>query len=172
MKNIKLTLITATTILFASAFTVIQSVNWKIKEDYSVKFTGKKVDGIFKGLKADINFNESDLGKSKISASIDATTANTGSGMMNKHAKSEDGLNAAKFPIINFESTSIAKTASGFEAVGKLTLKGITKDIKFPFTFTNQTFNGKFTVAPKDYDVTRGGTPDEITIELNIPVTK
>ena len=172
MKSIKLTLVVATTVLFASAFTVIQSVNWKVKENYSVKFTGKKVDGIFKGLKADIQFNENDLGKSKISAKIDATTANTGSGMMNKHAKSEDGINAAKFPTINFESNSIKKTASGFEATGKLTLKGVTKDIKLPFTFLNETFTGKFTVAPKEYGVTRGGTPDEITIELNIPVTK
>ena len=172
MKNIKLTLVAATTILFASAFTVIQSVNWKVKEDYSVKFTGKKVDGIFKGLKADINFNENELGKSKITASIDASTTNTGSGMMNKHAKSEDGLNAEKFPSITFESSSITKTTTGFEAIGKLTLKGITKEIKLPFTFSNETFNGKFAVVPKEYGVTRGGTPDEITIELNIPVTK
>ena len=70
MKNIKLTLIAATTILFASAFTVIQSINWKIKEDYSVKFTGKKVNGIFKGLKADINFNENDLNEIEMGCSI------------------------------------------------------------------------------------------------------
>ncbi|MBA2613692.1 MAG: YceI family protein [Bacteroidetes bacterium] len=171
MKNIKLTLALAT-ILFASAFTFIQSVNWKVKEGYTVKFTGKKVDGIFKGLKAEINFNEKDPGKSKILASIDATTANTGSGIMNKHAKSEDGLNTEKFPTINFESSEITKMANGFLATGKLTLRGVTKEIKFPFTFANDTFNGKFAIAPKEYGVTRNGTPDEITIELNIPVTK
>jgi polyisoprenoid-binding protein YceI len=172
MKNIQVTLIAATLLLFASAFTLVQSVSYKVKEGYSVKFSGNKINGVFKGLKADINFNPSDLAKSKITASIDATTANTGSGMMNKHAKSESGLNAEKFPTISFESTSISKTATGYDAIGKLTLKGVTKEITLPFTFTNDTFAGKFSIAPKDYGVTRGGTPDVVTVELNVPVTK
>ncbi len=39
-------------VFITSAFTVVNSVNWKVKEDsYSIKFTGKRIEGIFKGSK-------------------------------------------------------------------------------------------------------------------------
>ena len=171
MKNIKL-LLGATTILVASAFTVIESVNWKIKEDYSVKFDGGKVHGTMKGLTATISFDEASPEKSKITASIDAKTVNTGNGMMNKHAESEDALNTDKYPVITFTSKSVAKKGDAYEATGDLTMKGVTKEVKLPFTFSKDVFNGKFKIAPKEFNITRGGTPDALEIELNIPVTK
>lgn len=171
MRNIKL-LIGAATILLASAFTVIESVNWKIKEDYSVKFSGGKVNGTMKGLTATIIFDEANPEKSKITASIDAKTVNTGNGVMNKHAESPEALDTGKFPVITFASTTISKKDGGYEMVGNLTMKGITKEVKFPFTFSNEVFSGKFSIVPKEFDITRGGTPESLEIELNIPVTK
>jgi polyisoprenoid-binding protein YceI len=166
------------TILFASAFTVIESVNWKVKEDtYAVNFKGGKVEGGIKGLKATILFDEANPEKSKITATMDVNTINTGNGMMNKHAKSEEALNAEKFGTITFETTSISKNAAfGYRAIGKLTIKGVTKDIAFTFLFENKAtepiFKGKFSIEPKDYNITRSGTPDKLDIELSVPVTK
>jgi polyisoprenoid-binding protein YceI len=162
-------------ILIASSFAMYQSVDWKLNEDaYSVKITCKKFDGVFKGLKTNIQFDENNLAGSKISATIDATTVNTGNGLRNKHAK--QGLDAAHFNTINFESTSISKTTTGFEAKGKLTIKNVTKEISLPFTFINKgsegIFNGNFSVKPKDYSVEKSGTPNEIQIILSIPVNK
>jgi polyisoprenoid-binding protein YceI len=176
MKKIKLT-IGVFTVLIASAFTVIESVNWKVKEDiYAVNFSGGKVKGIIKGLKSTIVFDEVNPEKSKISASLDVSTINTGNGMMNKHAKSESALDAEKFSTITFEATSISKKGTAYEATGKLTVKGVTKEIVLPFTFENKgaeaIFKGTFSIVPKDYGVTRSGTPDKLDIELNIPVIK
>lgn len=158
-----------------SAFTVINNTDWKVQEEnYMVKFSGKKVEGIFKGLKASIQFDEADVAHSKISASIDANTANTGNGIKNKHVA--EGLGADTYPQIKFESTSISKKGNSYEALGKLTIKSITKEIILPFTFSkNETggvFAGNFSVIPKEYDVTKSSTPDVIEINLNIPVTK
>lgn len=158
-----------------SAFTVATTSTWKIKEDnYSVKITTNKFDGIFKGLKSEIHFDEANLGDSKITASIDANTINTGNGMRNKHAK--QGLGAEQYPTIKFESSSFAKSTAGYEATGKLTIKDVTKEIKLPFTFTKNseggTFTGNFSVKPSDYKVEKKGTPETINIQLNIPVTK
>lgn len=174
MKKIIYPALIATMITF-SAFTVVTNTEWKVKEDvYSVKFTGKKINGIFKGLKSSISFDEANPANSKITASIDATSANTGNGMKNKHTK--QGLGTEQYPQIKFESTSVSKKGDGFEALGKLTIKDVTKDIAFPFTFTkNETggvFAGKFSVVPKEYHVDKSGTPDVIEIELNIPVAK
>jgi polyisoprenoid-binding protein YceI len=163
------------TILTTSAFTVATSNKWTLKEDnYTVKFTSKKVSGIFKGLKSEISFDEANLSSSKISASIDATTVNTGNGMRNKHAR--QGLGADEHSSIKFESTSIVKTSTGYEATGKLTIKDVTKDIQLPFTFTKSAdgglFVGKFPVVPAEYNVDKSGTPELIEIELSVAVTK
>lgn len=164
------------TIILSSAFKIAGTVsNWKLKEEsYNVSFTSKKVQGIFKGLKTEIIFDENNLSISKIKASIDATTVNTGNGMRNKHAR--QGLGADQFTVIHFESTSIIKTPAGYEAHGKLNIKDISKDIKLPFTFTKNNeggiFSGSFSVIPKEYHIEKMGTPELIEVQLNVPVIK
>ena len=48
-------------VLFASAFTAFQSMDWKISENYSVKFDGGDPSGEFKGLKGTISFDPNNL---------------------------------------------------------------------------------------------------------------
>lgn len=162
------------TLMVTAAFKMVNT-KWSVKEDsYAVKFTTSKFEGVFKGLKSDIQFDEANLAAAKINATIDVATINTGNGMRNKHAK--QGLEADKYPTVKFESTSIAKTAAGYIANGKLTIKDVTKDISLPFTFTRTAdggvFAGKFNVVPAEYHVKKMGTPDLFEIDLNIPVTK
>lgn len=176
MKSIKITLF-AITVLISPAFTILNSTNWIVKEDaYKVTFKGPKAEGIFKGLKATIIFDEANLEKSKFSASIDVNTINTGNGMKNKHAKSEDALNAKLFPNIIFESSSIVKMGNGYEAIGKLIIKGVARDMVLPFTFENKgnegIFIGNFYVLSKDFNIKRMGTPEKVEINLMIPVKK
>jgi polyisoprenoid-binding protein YceI len=164
-------------ILFAFAFTIIEPINWKVKEgSYSVSFKGGKIEGILTGLKATILFDEINPEKSKIYASVDVNTINTGNSLKNKHAKAESALDVARFSMIIFESTGIYKKGTDYEAKGKLSMKGVTKEIILPFTFLKKgdeaVFKGKFSVTPKDYNITKMGTPDEVVIELEVPVTK
>uniref|UniRef100_UPI0040487B4F YceI family protein n=1 Tax=Roseivirga sp. TaxID=1964215 RepID=UPI0040487B4F len=162
--------------LGTSAFKVVSNATlWKVKEDaYSVKFTSSKFDGAFKGLKSELLFDENNLAASKLTATIDANTINTGNGMRNKHAK--QGLDAKTFSTVKFVSNAITKTASGYEASGNLTIKDITKQIKIPFTFTKAAdggaFVGTFSVKPADYNVTKSGTPEVLDFQLNVPVTR
>ena len=48
----------AITIILGSAFTVFKTGEWKITENYSVKFTSGHPDGVFRGLKGDVRFDE------------------------------------------------------------------------------------------------------------------
>lgn len=162
-------------LIFLSAFTILQAVRWNVSEDYSVKFSGS-VNGSFRGLIATIIFDEKNLAASKIIGSVDAGSINTGIGLRNKHAKSESGLNAEAFPRIRFESKSIVKTKNGYEATGLLTIRDVVKEISLPFTFERTggkaIFKGSFVIVPKDYQVTKSGTPDSVTIDLVIPVSE
>ncbi len=176
-------------ILIASAFTYYKVTYRKVAEDYSVNQYGYSVNKegysikvfrnaqgpiYFKGLITDISFDEAHPEKAKFVASIDATTVDTGNEIMNEHAREADVLDTEKFPVIVFESTAVGKATVGYEVTGKLKMKGITKEITFPFTFENETFSGKFTILAKDFNITRNGAvpSGEIRIELTIPVTK
>lgn len=175
MKRIFTFAILGITFLLSSAFVIYLSQNYVIKENaYGVTFKGDKMSGTFKGLKAKIDFDEAHLNTAKISASIDAATVDTDNWLKNRHARA--GLGADDYPTIKFESTSIRKTSTGYEAVGNLTLKDVTKAITLPFTFTPDntggTFSGKFTITTKDFHVTKSGTPDVVEITLKVPVTK
>jgi polyisoprenoid-binding protein YceI len=163
-------------VIGTSAFKVASNATlWNVKEDaYSVKFTCKKFDGTFKGLKSELLFDENNLSASRLTATIDASTINTGNGMRNGHAKK--GLDTKTFQTVKFVSTSITKTAGGYEANGNLTIKDVTRQIKIPFTFSKTAdggvFAGTFSVQPAAYNVTRAGTPEVLDFQLNVPVKK
>ena len=162
-------------ILFASAFTAFQATEWKISENYSIKFDGGDPSGEFSGLKGTIKFDPSNLKESKFDVSIEVASINTGNGMKNTHAKSEKWLDSEKFPTIKFISTEIIKVASGFEAKGVLELHGVQKEITLPFTFKDNIFTGGFEVNRIDYNINVAEPQHGATIlkvDIKVPVTK
>jgi polyisoprenoid-binding protein YceI len=168
-------LFAALVVFAASAFTAIQSMDWKIAETYSVKFDGGDPSGEFKGLKGTIKFDAANLKDSKFVVSIDVATINTGNGMKNTHAMSEKWLDATKFPLITFTSKEINKVASGYEAKGTLDMHGVQKEITLPFTFENNVFKGGFSVNRMDYNINtaepnHGSQVMKVAIE--VPVSK
>jgi polyisoprenoid-binding protein YceI len=149
------------------------------KVSFAVKGPFGTVHGDFTGLKATIQFNEHDLAASSVTASIDPKTVSTGIGLRNKHLRNEEEyLNTDKYPAITFHSKKIEKTANGFSAHGELTLKGVTKPVEIPFTFTPNgdagIFKGQFTIQRTDYNIGKpgGSTGEAVTITLEVPVKK
>ncbi|HTQ64896.1 MAG TPA: YceI family protein [Puia sp.] len=172
--------IAALLIIATSAFAFIQSQNWKIGEDYSIKFSGDNASGIFKGLKGIVNFDDSNLSSSKFDVTVDVGTINTGNGMKNTHAKSDQWFDVKKYPTISFTSSSITKTSAGYEAKGTLTMHGITKDFIIPFSFTKNVnggvFASSFEINRLDFNMKTPepdlGAATIIKVDLNIPVHK
>jgi len=167
----------AAAIILFSAFTISNSINWKISDTYSVKFSGTKVEGIFKDLKGDIQFNEVTIEDSKFSFTIDVNSINTGNGMKNKHAVGAKWFDAENHPNITFNSKKISKSANGYEVIGDMNIHGVSKEMTIPFTFENNTFKTNFSVNRMDFNVgTMKGmskkVSNEIKLEVVIPVSK
>jgi polyisoprenoid-binding protein YceI len=165
----------AVVIIILSAFTFFQSLDWKISDNYSVKFDGGDPAGEFTGLKGIIKFDVNNLAASKFDCTVDVESINTGNGMKNTHAKSEKWLDAAKYPVIRFTSKSVRKTDSGFEAIGTLDFHGVQKEITLPFTFVNNVFAGSFEINRLDYNVNTAEPKHGaavLKVTLNVPVTK
>ena len=167
-------------LITALAFATVWNVDTeKSKVTFTVKGPFGTVHGSFTGLKATIKFDEKDLAGSSVSASIDAKTVSTGVGLRNRDLRNEEiWLNTDKFPTINFKSNKIEKTGNGFKAIGELTLKGTTKPVEIPFTFSEKgsegVFKGQFQINREDYKVgkTGGSVGNAISIELEVPVKK
>lgn len=165
----------AVLLIAGSAFTVMSAQDWKISDNYSVKFDGGDPSGQFSGLKGTISFDPNDLASSKFDASIDVATINTGNGMKNTHAKSEKWFDAEKYPMIQFTSSAITKTASGYEAKGTLNMHGVQKEIVIPFTFDDNIFKGSITVNRLDYNINTAEPAhgsSTFKVDIAVPVTK
>lgn len=172
-------LLSGITLLFAGAvfaFTAIQG--WQITDKYAIRFSSNEVGGIFKTFSGDIAFDEQNLAASKFNVAVDVASINTGNGLQNKHAKSDEWFDAAKYPQIKFTSDKIVKAGSGYQVTGTLEMHGIKKSISFPFTFVRKgnegSFSGSFTVNRSDFKIGKPGgeVSEAIKVELVVPVVK
>jgi polyisoprenoid-binding protein YceI len=142
--------------LFAQHYTPVDNGS-AIK--FSIKNFGTSVSGSFKGLKGKISFDPVNLPASSVSASVDAATVNTGTGSRDTHLKKEEYFNVAAFPRIGFVSAKITRDAKegNFLMEGKITIKGVTKAVSFPFRATAKNdgylFEGEFKLDRRDFGV-------------------
>ncbi len=128
-----------------------------IDEDGAVTFTiknlGINTSGELKGLKGSIHWDETNIAKSSMNVSVDVSTINTGIDMRDKDLQKDGYFDAAKFPQINFKSSSINATSVS----GTLTIKGVSKSISFPYTVKKVNdgymFEGDFSINRKDFGI-------------------
>jgi polyisoprenoid-binding protein YceI len=164
-------------ILVGGAYAFVKAQNWQIADGYSVAFSCNESAGIFRDVKGEIIFDETQTAVSKFDMIIGVNSINTGNGLQNKHAKSDEWFNADKFPMIHYVSQRITRTASGYSSAGELEMHGVKKPLVIPFNFQRNPKGGLFTstfmVNRVDFGVgAAGGDVDEqIKIELNVPVT-
>ncbi len=164
------------TLLFLTAFTIKNSIDWKISEGYQVKFSGTDAEGIFKKLSGDIQFDPKNIDSAYCKLIIDVKSINTGNGMKNKHALSDNWFAAEKYPTIEFSSKLFSKSENGYTVTGMLKIHGIEKKITIPFNFKNSIFTSSFSVNRIDYKVgTMKGmmkkVSNEIKLKIIIPVS-
>ncbi|HXB93704.1 MAG TPA: YceI family protein [Puia sp.] len=173
-----LTPLLALILLAGSAYTFITAETWQIADGYSIIFSSDEASGVFKGFKGNIVFDEQNPAASKFDVTIDVASINTGNGLQNKHAKSDEWFDAAKYPQIRFISQKFTKTPAGYQVTGNLTLHGTTKPFSIPFTFKRTAagglFAGTFNVNRTDFQVGKpgGDVSDQIKLEVSVPVTK
>ena len=68
--------------------------------------------------------------------SIDMASEDSGDKDRDGTMRGADIFDVAHFPTAHYVTKSFAKTASGYTALGALTLHGVTKDVPIAFTFT------------------------------------
>ena len=106
---------------------------------FTVKLAGlSDVEGRFAETNAAIVYDDSDLTKSSVTALIHVDSIDTDEKERDAHLCTPDFFDAARFPVIRFQSKRIEKRGDGWVAIGDLTIHGITHEIELPFTWTQK----------------------------------
>lgn len=156
----------------------------KVNGTFFLDFGGgpmaNSVEGIFKAWEADIDFDPADLATSHIIVQVDTTSLDTGVADRDKELRTPEWFDPAQFKRAKFESTSItSKSGNDYEAVGKLTIRGVAKDMVLPFTVVmtgNQAdATGTFTILRSEFVVGAGtrveSVANEVTVTFSIKAT-
>jgi polyisoprenoid-binding protein YceI len=86
------------------------------------------VRGEFHGVTGTLVLDDSDVSKSSVNVTIDATSVDTREPDRDKHLKSEAFFDVAKYPTITFQSTKVERNNDGsLKVTGDLTIRGVTK---------------------------------------------
>ena len=130
----RLTLLTGILAL-AAPLALAQTSTWTSdpahsEVDFSVShLTVSNVHGRFGHVNASIAYNEADVTRSTVNATIDVSGLDTGEDERNNHLKSPDFFDIAATPTATFTSTSVAKSDNGLTINGNLTVHGVTKPV-------------------------------------------
>ena len=136
------------------------------------------VPGRFSGISGTIVYDDKDVTKSSVQATIKTATISTDNDMRDKDLKSANYFDVEKYPEITFKSTKIEKRGDQLVAIGDFTMHGVTKQIELPFEVNKATMRGQTVIGAtaetklsrKDYGITSGAAMvgDEIKIALSI----
>lgn len=102
-----------------------------------------EVEGSFKKFSGDITAANPDFTGASIAFSVDVNSINTDNEMRDKHLKSDDFFNSEKYPLMVFKSTSFKKVSGNkYLLIGNLTIRNVTKLVKFNVTYGGQANDG------------------------------
>lgn len=155
---------------------------WKpVPSAKSLTFTatqgGAPFPGEFKSYTAQLCLDDKDASKDSLRVDVDLNSVDTGMDEMDGALKNDDFFDTAKYPKGSFVSDSVKLVSPGHYLVaGKLTLKGITRAISVPFTWTlskdgkQAKLDAKTTLQRRDYGIGKGQWDDPQYVGLGVDV--
>ncbi len=137
--------------------------------------------GRFDKFSGAFSYDEKNPGASKVSVEVDTTSLNSNHAERDKHLRSADFLDAAKFPKATFVSKSVTSSAAGQATIaGDLTLHGITKPVMIEARFIGggndpwggfrQGFAGTTKLVLADFGMIHDLGPAAKEVELDLHV--
>jgi polyisoprenoid-binding protein YceI len=171
---------------------------WNIDPAHSVaEFKVKhmmisNVKGSFPKVSGVLTFDESDVTKSSVEASIDVASIVTSDEQRDGHLKSADFFDVEKYPTMTFKSNKVMATGAGEGKVeGDLTIRDVTRKVVFavegptepgkdPWGNTRIGASATTKISRKDFGLVynaaleTGGVliGDEVTITLDVQFIK
>ena len=112
---------------------------------FTARQMGVPLEGHVKKFDAQVSFDPAKLATSKIVFTVDTGSATMGSRETDAELPKATWFNVPQFPQATFQSSAIKALGAGkFEVTGKLSIKGLARDVVVPVTLVQ---NGATTLA-------------------------
>lgn len=123
------------------------------------------VEGEFRKFVAQVRWDTAKPETSKAEIAIDAASFDMGEQTLNDEAQSRPFLDTRGHPRAGFVSSAVKPLGGGrFEVVGKLSIKGVTREVVVPFTVKSEgatnVFDGMVTIRRLDFRIGEGEWSD------------
>lgn len=175
--NIKrLTLVAALVLpLVAGAVEYTQIQPDKSSLTFAYKQMGVPMEGKFRKFSGRLSFDPAKPAAAKAALEVELASIDTGSAEANDEVVSKPWFNAKTYPVALFVASTIKPLGGNrYEVAGKLSLKGVTRDVVAPVTLTPQgtqaTLDGAFTLKRADYAIGEGVWADFGTVANEIQI--
>ncbi|MEL4250661.1 MULTISPECIES: YceI family protein [Shewanella] len=139
------------------------------------------VVGRFNDFSGDFSYDAKNPAAAKVNVKVNTLSVDSNHAERDKHIRSADFLNAAKFAEATFVSTSVEDKGNGDMVIkGNFTLNGVTKPLAIqahavgegqdPWGGYRAGFTGTTTFAMKDYGIKLDLGPASANVELDLVV--
>ncbi len=146
--------------------------------EFTFMQAGAQNKGKFTRFPVTFDFSPESPAGGHLEVTVEMGSLDTGDKERDDTLRTPDLFSVAKFPQARFSATQITRTAQGFEAAGKLTLRGVTRDARVPFTFrtaqeggaTVGYMSGKTSIRRLDFGVGQGDwkATDQVGNEVGV----
>ncbi len=126
--------------------------------------------------------------KSKFEMKVDVASVDTGVAKRDDHLRAADFFESGKYPEMKFVSTEVKGKPEGFELIGNLTIKGVTRKVTFKSKYLGKVkdgfgkertaFQAKSKINRKDFGLNFASmmekgpvVGDEVEIDLKVEAT-
>ncbi|MFC0710380.1 YceI family protein [Azorhizophilus paspali] len=137
--------------------------------------------GTFRDFDGSFSFDAAKPEASKVKVNLKTASVDSNHAERDKHIRSADFLNVAKYPTATFESTGVKSTGQNtFDITGNLSLNGVTKPVviatrfigegKDPWGGYRAGFEGSTKLKLKDFNIQKDLGPASQEVDLIISV--
>jgi polyisoprenoid-binding protein YceI len=158
---------------------------------FQVRHIFTMLGGKFQDFSGTIRVDRAKPESSSVEFAIQAASVFTNDQKRDDHLRTPDFFDVATHPTITFKSTSVKPVAgNAYEVTGKLTMRGVTKQVTLPVTFLGEGkdpwgnekmgFELSTTLNRKDYGINwnkaldQGGflVGDEVKVQISVEANK
>jgi polyisoprenoid-binding protein YceI len=144
------------------------------KLEFIATFEKAPAPGVFKEFDARLRFDPDKPAGGRLDVTIVVASADMNMPDVNKEIRGKDWFDYDGFPRSEFHSTDLRRDGKRYAAHGTLTLKGVKRQVKVPFTWAasgdGATMEGEFTLKRGDFGVGLGEWKATDTIGADVKV--
>ncbi len=142
---------------------------------YEARFENAPVPGVFRTFATEMRFDPENTEDARMDVTVDLRAADMDSADINEAIAGEEWFFVSSYPNARFFSDRIETLEDGrFRAVGKLSLKGLERELAVPFTWQANDQGarvfGEVMVWRSDFNIGGGDWADGNVIGLDIQV--